>query len=74
MKPINEKRRAVLSYLATHPDDWASRFEIEEALNGPKRSFDGSLEWLIEQKFITKTIDSGRAYFAITKSGVDAIS
>lgn len=74
MKPMNQKRRAVLSYLASHPDDWASRTEIEEALNGPKKSFDGSLEWLIDHKFITKTLDGGKAYFAITKSGVDAIS
>ena len=74
MKPMNEKRQAVLSYLSSHTDDWASRSEIEGALMGQKGSFDSALEWLIDHKFVTKTMDGGRAFFAITKSGVDAIS
>lgn len=74
MKPMNEKRRTVLSYLASHTEDWAWRIEIEEALKGAKGSFDASLEWLIDQKFITRTMNGGRAFFVITKSGIDAIS
>ena len=70
--PIGKNRLAVLMYLSSRPDDWASCGEIEDALKYQRDACRSALEWLIEFMYVTKTKDGGRVYFAITKTGLDA--
>ncbi len=69
--PIGKNRLAVLRYLLSRPDDWASCCEIKDALKYQRDACRSALDWLIEFKHVTKTKDGGRVYFAITKTGLD---